>query len=107
MSKETIVPENLKAGGVVPYLVEPMGFVAGTYKRGMLLELDPTTLKLSKCIDETKFFGVLTEDIVVTASETAMVYVSGMFYKNGVLKEEATDIEKIRIHGISKNIYMR
>ncbi len=107
MTKEIITPENLKAGGVVPYLVEPMGFVVGTYKRGMLLELDPTTLKLSKCTDETKFFGVLSEDIVVTATETAMVYVSGMFYKTGVIKEDATDIEKIRIHGISKNIYMR
>jgi len=107
MSKETITPENLKAGGVVPYLVEPMGFVAGTYERGMLLELDPTTLKLSKCTDETKFFGVLSEDVVVTGAETAMVYVSGMFYKTGVIKEEAIDIEKIRIHGISKNIYMR
>lgn len=107
MSKETIVPENLKAGGVVPYLVEPMGFTVGTYTRGMILQLDPATLKLSKCTDETKFFGVLSEDIVVTGTETAMVYVSGMFYKNGVIKEEATDIEKIRIHGIPKNIYMR
>jgi len=107
MSKETIKPENLKAGGVVPYLVEPMGFVAGTYTRGMLLELDPTTLKLSKCTDETKFFGVLSEDVIVKTTETAMVYVSGMFYKTGVIKEDAIDIEKIRIHGISKNIYMR
>ncbi|MCS5421258.1 MULTISPECIES: hypothetical protein [Psychrilyobacter] len=107
MAKETITPENLKAGGVVPYLVEPMGFTAGIYTRGMLLELDPATLKLSKCTDETKFFGVLSEDVVVTGTETAMVYVSGMFYKTGVIKEDATDIEKIRIHGIPKNIYMR
>ncbi|WP_028856092.1 hypothetical protein [Psychrilyobacter atlanticus] len=107
MEKEKRMPENLKAGGVVPYLVEPMGFVAGTYTRGMLLELDPTTLKLSKCTDETKFFGILSEDAVVKTTETAMVYVSGMFYKNGVIKEDATDIEKIRINGIPKNIYMR
>lgn len=107
MSKETIKPENLKAGGVVPYLAEPMGFTAGSYKRGMLLEMDPDTLKLSKCIDETKFFGVLSEDVEVNGTETAMVYVSGMFYKTGVIKEDSTDIEKIRIHGIPKNIYMR
>ncbi len=84
-----------------------MELEVGSYKRGMILELDSTTLKLKKCADESKVFGILSEDIEITGTETAMVYVSGMFYKVGVIKEESVDIEKVRIHSIPKNIYIR
>lgn len=113
-NRETRTPENLLAGGVVPYLRESMRFKEGVYKRGMLLELDSTTLNLSKCTDISKFYGVLSEDLTVleaepkNESERAMVYVSGMFYKTGVITEETIDVDTELIVVARKlNIYFR
>ena len=108
--RETRTPENLLAGGVVPYLRESMELEPGNYKRGELLQLKYENLKLEKCVSINKFFGVLSEDINIKEEEEgkAMVYVGGMFYKAGVITEDSITINTaLIIEARQLNIYFR
>ncbi|MDP0488898.1 MAG: hypothetical protein Q7K36_05215 [Fusobacterium sp. JB020] len=98
--------KHLKAEEDFPFVIEKMPITKGSYVEGELVEYDTTTHKLKKLAVAKNIFAVVTDNIDL-AEDSATVYLTGIFNKKAITKNEALDDEEVRVAGIAKNIYIR
>ena len=99
--------KHLKAGEEFPFVIEKIAITKGSYVEGELVEYDATTHKLKKLTVAKNIFAVVTDNINLEEDSETTVYLTGIFNKNAITKNEALDDEEVRVAGIAKNIYIR
>lgn len=100
--------KNLTAGLEFPFLVKKIKMENGTYKEGQLIQYDSTTGKGSTCLEVSKFYGIMTDNITISDKLTeATVYITGIFYTKAITKEDAIKMEDIEEKGRTLTIHFR